>query len=294
LNLSYNQISDLAPLKKLTQLTNLDLRNNQIIYLPNEWLTGDVEIKWEQYGGGDGFHLYGNPLEYPPIEIIEQGQEAIRSYVRSLEGERKPLNEVRVLLIGDGGAGKTSLVKRLMGDPFNPKEPQTHGINIRHWGVALPPEDGKKPEALKAHIWDFGGQQIMHATHQFFMSHRSLYLLVLDGRRDEKADYWLKHVESFGGASPVLVVLNKQDENPGHDVDRATLKRKYPNIRGFFELSCMDDEGLQNLKDVVIETMVGLEMRKVPFAQNWFNVKTRLERMEQNYIGLDDYQAMCR
>jgi internalin A len=31
-------------------------------------------------------------------------------------------------------------------------------------------------------VWDFGGQEIMHATHQFFLTRRSLYLLVLSGR----------------------------------------------------------------------------------------------------------------
>ena len=93
---------------------------------------GGSGIKWE-WDDEPGIFLDGNPLEYPPVEIIKKGQEAIRSYVRSLEGEKKPLNEVRVLLIGEGGAGKTSLVKRLLGEPFDPKEPQTHGINIRDW-----------------------------------------------------------------------------------------------------------------------------------------------------------------
>ena len=51
-------------------------------------------------------------------------------------------------------------------------------------------------------IWDFGGQEIMHATHQFFLTQRSLYLLVINGREggeDADAEYWLKLIESFGG-----------------------------------------------------------------------------------------------
>ena len=73
----------------------------------------------------------------------------------------------------------------------------------------------------------------MHATHQFFLSRRSLYVLVLDGRRDERPEYWLRYIESFGGGSPVLVVLNKQDTNPSFDVDRIALRRKFPFIKGF-------------------------------------------------------------
>jgi internalin A len=75
-----------------------------------------------------------------------------------------------------------------------------------------------------------GGQEIMHATHQFFLTRRSLYLLVLSGREggaDQDAEYWLKLVESFGGESPVLVVLNKQREHPC-EVNQRQLHGKYP------------------------------------------------------------------
>jgi internalin A len=41
---------------------------------------------------------------------------------------------------------------------------------------------------------------------------RSVYLLVLNGRQgreDADADYWLNLITSFGGNSPVIVILNK-------------------------------------------------------------------------------------
>ncbi|MBT4627428.1 MAG: hypothetical protein HOC63_12145, partial [Rhodospirillales bacterium] len=66
----------------------------------------------------------------------------------------------------------------------------------------------------------------MHATHQFFLSHRSLYILVLDGRRDEKTEYWLKNIESFGGNSPILIVMNKIDQNPSFELNQRFLKEK--------------------------------------------------------------------
>ena len=59
----------------------------------------------------------------------------------------------------------------------------------------------------------------MHATHQFFLTRRSLYLLVIDAQAGEKESnihYWLKIIQSYGGDSPVLVVVNKCD-GPTHD-----------------------------------------------------------------------------
>jgi small GTP-binding protein len=219
LDLFNNQISEISSLKDLEDLKVVDLKHNKISELPVE------ACNWK----GDLLDMFkGNPIEIPPMEIMEQGEIAIKVYLESLEGKKRVLNEVKMLLVGDGGAGKTSLVKRLIGEEFDKNEPQTHGININHWEV-----ESEKAK-IKINTWDFGGQEIMHATHQFFLSKRSLYVLVLDGRKDEKTEYWLKHVKSFGGDSPVLVVINKIDENPGFDVNRLFLLEKYIIIKGFF------------------------------------------------------------
>lgn len=53
----------------------------------------------------DGLHLANNPLINPPPEIIHQGKDALRAYYAGLSKSRR-LNEVKVILIGDGGAGK--------------------------------------------------------------------------------------------------------------------------------------------------------------------------------------------
>ena len=58
----------------------------------------------------------------------------------------------------------------------------------------------------------------MHATHQFFLTRRSVYILVLDSRlnqEENRVEYWLKIIQSFGGESPVLIVGNKvTDQHP--------------------------------------------------------------------------------
>ncbi|MBK8721294.1 MAG: hypothetical protein IPL95_03105 [Saprospiraceae bacterium] len=41
----------------------------------------------------------------------------------------------------------------------NPNLAKTDGIEISDWTV--------KRDKIKVHIWDFGGQEIMHATHKF-------------------------------------------------------------------------------------------------------------------------------
>ena len=88
----------------------------------------------------------------------------------------RPLNEAKLILVGFGDVGKTSLVNRLVHDTFTAGEAKTEGIAITQWPIRL-----NGTEDVRLHVWDFGGQEIMHATHRFFLSQRSLYLVVLNG-----------------------------------------------------------------------------------------------------------------
>ena len=303
LSISYNQFSSLPPeIAELKNLTELYISYNQLTSLPPEIIELDMDIKWEYQFGEKGIFLEGNPLENPPVEIVKHGREAVINYFKSLEGEKKPLNEVKVLLVGDGGAGKTSLVKRIFGEEVDGNEPQTQGINIRKLTV----NNGDRE--IRANFWDFGGQEIMHATHQFFLSKRSLYILVLDGRKDEKPEYWLKLIENFGGDSPVLVVINKIDQNPAFELNRKFLQEKYPSIKGFYRLSCKSNKGVEDFSKALQEELTKVKHLEIKWPKSWFNVKSRLEKIcpswtsntedknaceYLNFIEYKEYKQMC-
>ncbi len=61
-------------------------------------------------------------------------------------------------------------------------------------------------DQVHAHIWDFGGQEIMHGTHRLFMTERALYVVVISGREgteDHDAEYWLSLVRSSPATFPL-------------------------------------------------------------------------------------------
>lgn len=229
--------------------------------------------------------LKDNPLIVPPPEIVQTGSEAIKTFLNDFI-EKKYFNEVKVILIGEGASGKTSLVKQLLKQTFNKKESQTHGIKINKHHFKY------QNQNLIVHFWDFGGQEIMHATHQFFLTKRCLYLLVLDSRKDEKAEYWLNYIKSFGGDAPVLVVLNKIDENPSFEVNRQFLNKKYGNILGYHRVSCAKNHGIDELRKELLDQLWNLELRNTAFPKGWLNVKTQMEKMKEDYISYTEYQTI--
>ncbi|MCE4058566.1 COR domain-containing protein [Pseudomonas sp. Au-Pse12] len=235
-----------------------------------------------------GLYVVSDTLSDPPFEILLHGADAINNYYIERAKQSLPLNELKVILVGNGGAGKTSLVKRLMGERFDAKEKQTHGINIKKW--ALSTNDGVE---VKLNFWDFGGQQIMHATHQFFLSKRSVYILVLDGRKEEDPEYWLQHITSFGGDSPVFVVLNKVDEHPSFGANEKFLREKYKNILGFYRISCSKHMGVDALIGDMKSNLSDIPMIKTQWPYSWFQVKKELEEKGTEFITLDQYRNIC-
>jgi internalin A len=174
LDLSYNKIHDITVLEKLIRLTSLKLFRNQINAFP-------------RFSLGLPFFrdmcLVANPILDIPFEIIEQINcfRDARNWFHDLEQGKQENHEVKIILIGNGRVGKTCILKRLVFGTYGKEEPSTHAINLERWEIEQPSlKRPDKKEKLTVNIWDFGGQDIYHATHRLFMQSRALYLLVWD------------------------------------------------------------------------------------------------------------------
>lgn len=285
-------------INQLKRLRHLELVDNKLSVLPESF---DQLIRLQKLylHGNDALGLPPEVLGPEPGEISYRNPASILDYYFRLRAGKRPLNEAKFILVGRGGVGKTSLINRLLFDHFDKDEKKTEGICISKWSLLL-----SGLEEVRLNIWDFGGQEILHATHQFFLTQRSLYLLVLEGRQgaeDADAEYWLKLIESFGTessgeVSPVLVVLNKINENP-FDLNRRGLQQKYPFIHGFVATDCADRTGLNELHAVIERETDQLKHLRDDFPTSWFAIKDKLARMKEqlnrSFISFDEYRALC-
>jgi internalin A len=204
------------------------------------------------------------------------------------------LREVKLIVVGRGGAGKTSLIKRLRGELFDPNEGETHGINIRELELAYC-ADGP----VQARVWDFGGQHVLHAMHEFFLTARSLYLLVLGEREDmaeRDAAYWLQLIRSYAGPAPVVVALNKSSGR-AREIDRRTLEEKYGPILAWVPTECSEPDseksGIDALSAALTQATDRMEEVRQRFPAKWFKIKKWLGGMEDSYLAYEAYAARC-
>lgn len=280
LDLSFNQMTYLpSSIGRLTKLKRLKLNGNRLTSLPKEF---------ENLVSLESLDLEGNPIGRVPIEIQSQGVSGIINYYLSL-GDSVQLFEAKLLIVGQGNVGKTYLMNRLIKDE-TPATNTTEGIDIKSWKINTPSSD-----EFRINVWDFGGQEIYHSTHQFFLTKRSLYLLVWEARTDQHLisfDYWLNIIRLLSNNSPVIIALNKIDERLAN-IDEKSLKAKFKNIVSFVQVSALTGQNIGQLKDYVKTEIDSLPLIGDKLPKVWMDIRAELEKMAENHITIEQYISIC-
>ena len=243
---------------------------------------------------GHGIYVQDCPLTNPPPEIVNQGNDAILNYFRERAlGEVDHLYEAKMLILGEGGAGKTSLLRRLYqpDQPLPTEKETTKGIAIYRHEFTL--RNGRR---FHLNVWDFGGQEIYHATHQFFLTRRSLYLLVDDTRKDHKSvsdegfKYWLELIDVFGGHSPVLIFQNEKGGR-SKAIDIGGIKGRYDNVKERYAGNLEHGNAADQLRDGIEFFASNLSHIGEELPARWLKVRADIEvrASEAPYIPQQEY-----
>lgn len=307
-----DKISSLKNLFKINFSDNLvtkvsekisDLKRLEILDLSNNRLT-DFSAKIANMPSLKQLSLHNNPFDMIPPEIIARGIESIRNFFIELE-ETDFLYEAKLLIVGQGRVGKTCISKALVDSDFKlVQEESTEGINIDRWVIDKEDIQKYNPKIqrdLQINIWDFGGQEIYHSTHQFFLTKRSMYMLVTESRKEDSHDdfyYWLNVIKLLGDQSPVFMVLNKCDQ-PTKDLPIKEYKENFGNIVDFEKISLKEgfEETVINFKSKLKQIASNLQHIGTPLPKKWVDIRIEIESLKdsgKNYISEFEYLEICK
>ncbi|HEV2640223.1 MAG TPA: COR domain-containing protein [Actinocrinis sp.] len=306
---SHNVLTELPEaILRLKDLRNLYLSGNAFAVLP-QWLKGltlleglyvndNVLTELPDCVGKLDFLKYldyrGNDLVVPPPEVVAQGDEAVISYMRALsqKGEEQWIS--KLIVAGEAKVGKTSLVKALRGEPHDPNEKMTHDIVVSDLSIDHPARTN-----IKMHLstWDFGGQRTYRSAHRFYMTDRSLFLLVFDCREewnDPQMREWLKAISARASNSAIILVgTNSREHRTGLPIE--TLRADFPQVwEKAFYVDCNDRVGrigIQELLTAIRECAAALPLMGVRWPQSWLAAVAAIDDLKENYAPVEEVDA---
>ncbi len=288
LYLNHNSLNDVNFLAELKNLTELDLSNNEI---------SDISFV-KELKNLSKIKLTDNPITTPPESVWKEGIEAIRNYYEQIEKYGSDLlYEAKIILVGEPGAGKSTLVNKFKNVDYpvpNKDEKETMGINV---SVKTFDHPNKENVTFRTNLWDFGGQDIQYTIHQFFLTSDALYLLVLDDRKENTDyDYWFSIIQVLGERSPVIVVLNELNKLGLPNYDHALYTRRYPELR----IKRMEadfskkDERLYSLLSTIKKDVTLLKDIGTPLPKQWIPIRNDLEKLaDKNHMTYDEFMGIC-
>ncbi|XP_071167671.1 uncharacterized protein [Mytilus edulis] len=240
---------------------------------------------------------YCTLLKTPPKEIRDRGFNTIYAYLRRLMTGSVECKRTKLMFVGLGGAGKTSLAKALMTNEFQTSltgaQAITDGIDICTWTVN---HDGEK---VQYSVWDFAGQTVYYNTHQFFLSDRAVYLLLWNvrlGQEHAGLNFWLSSISVHASKAPIFIVGTHMDQVPKAEIPMEEMMATYPQIEGFFFVSSFTGQGIEELKSSLLKVTLKQDYmgEKIPAAYlDMENIILRKRQEDVNLIAYSEVERMA-
>ena len=293
LSLNSNQLREIPiEVKRLGNLSALYFEKNKLEEIP-EFIKTHNSLKY--------LSLLDNPLKGIPSEIkvgINSGRNQrnnalpdVLQWFAELEKGSKQNYQFKLLILGNVRVGKSCIVDALQGRPFDKGKKSTHAILLEKW---TPPSEGDNPN-LDFLIWDFGGQEIYHSTHRWFMRSRAVYLVVWDRESEKEATlidpltgwdydnhtipYWMKSIRAENKNIPILLVENKLDKyaHKKSGLSEFQLPPKYRVGIEFAQFSAKKRERYLNKLIAEIQYITeSLDEYGQEMPLSWYNVRKRI------------------
>ena len=309
-------VSDLVPLSGLGQLQLLNCSLCRLGALP-AFIRENAKLTLIAFNA----RVPGLPHGVLSRNYDDDCRARVKAHYDDLAKGAADLTDVKLLLLGNGGAGKTQIARWLAGAAFETEWDSTHGIQI-----VIQAQPGSIAARLHLQMWDFGGQDIYHGTHVMFLRGPAVLMPIWAKDRENRETYdyggltfrnhplayWIDVVKHQASeASPALIVQSKcdqkQDEERRFPVSEDALKA-LPYATEL-HVSPKTDRGRGALEDALQDAILWLrdpDRLGVPqIGAGRLRVQRRLEAMrdadsklprEQRIIRLlerQDFDAIC-
>lgn len=313
LDLFYNQLAAIPDfLVHLTNLRVLDLDHNQITTIPEslaqlvdlEELSLDdnritaIPESFAQLRKLKKLSLKNNELPAEILAALKSGIPALFRYLTSTARRKVYPRTVKLVLLGEPKSGKTTLLEALKGNPEPCDESREETIGVDVVSIEkLSPRD-HKPMYLS--VWDFAGQHMEHATHQFFLTENAIYLILWNARQGTESGrrdlwYWLELLK-MRVRNPKFLLVATHTEHTPPDLNLSEIERSYSGCEGNFPVELEGLKGFESVQSKILELAADSPSLRAEWPPEWLPVRDEVRRIrkKQPHVTPATFRTLMR
>ena len=167
------------------------------------------------------------------------------------------MKKVKIILIGESGVGKSSLITQYIEKKFKLEQTFTISNDRRIKPLSI---NGKE---IKLEIWDTVGQEKLRNINKMFMKNVQIAIFVYDITKKKSIinfdSYWYKEVSDENDVTKIIfgIVANKSDLYKIQEIDQLEGKKLAEKIGGkFFETTAKNFESIQTVFEELVQDYI--------------------------------------
>lgn len=204
----------------------------------------------------------------------------------------------KVVVVGDTGVGKTSLVNALLSKPFEATE-STHSRDVRLFDDKEQIMEAGVNESRETFIWDMAGQPGYRLIHQLHLNEVAVALIVFDSRNEldplSGVRHWeraLRHAQAMRGRDQLplkifLVAARVDRGGVGISETRIQETVKRLNLDGYFITSAKEDRGILELRRAIDDAIDWNALPRVSSTTLFQRIKNFLSTVREHERALE-------
>ena len=154
-----------------------------------------------------------------------------------------------VVVVGDTGVGKTSIIERYINNRYDENQKTTLVSSYTFKKIDIK----KYNKSVSLDIWDTAGQEVYRSLSKNFYLNASIGILVYDISRKDSfesiKEYWFEQLKTFGEENMIFdVVGNKMDLFQNEQISEKEAREFAKSIgAGYHLISCKQSVGIKDL-----------------------------------------------
>ena len=222
--------------------------------------------------------------ENPSMDIISDKEDFFAK--SQMDIKNLELFEYKLILVGDPGVGKTSIMSKFVSNEFQSVYTSTIGVEFKLKEIYI-----NNNTCAKLKIWDTCGQEKFRAiTKQYFKNSEGVFIIFDLTNREtiKKLNIWLKDInDNIDNDFFVFLIGNKTDVKD-RDITISEEAKQFANEKkiNYYEVSAKTGSGIYNIFEKMANKLINKE--KIERNRKESNSNKTNKKSSKNF-NIDDY-----